>query len=78
MVARQNLHFTAFLLWLEETIWLFLHAGHTRLRLRSLRKIVEIKNGFKLLAPLICSGLLALLITYVEFKNSGGIGNWAN
>jgi hypothetical protein len=54
IVAPQNLHFTGSLLWSEETIWPLLHAGHMRLRLRSLRRIVDTKNGFKFLTPSKC------------------------
>ena len=54
IVALQNLHFTGSFLWPKETIWPLLHAGHMRLRIRSLRRIVDIKNGFKFLTPFIC------------------------
>ncbi len=71
IVAPQNLHFTGFLFWSEETIWPLLHAGHMRLSLKRLRRIADIKNGFKSLTPLKC-----FVLSTHNMRHNSGIPNF--
>ena len=65
MVAPQNLHFTGSLFLSKETIWPLLHIGHVRLKL-SIRKNVDITNGFISVTPAKCFVLRTRNVQYAQ------------